>query len=109
MAFPTVAAEPSPPAKQARRRSFSWARRLAAGAGHRDDIHDGVGPGRVAILPGGNFAKNRSAVAGARPLRRLPVRLLTVSPDRGGLFASGVDSSPTHPVARPPAATRWRA
>jgi len=61
---------------------------LAAGAGRRDDIHDGVSPGSIAILLGGHFAGGVNGTTNLRPLPRLPVRLLGVSPDRGNLFVS---------------------
>ena len=70
---------------------------VAAGAGRRDDTHDGVSPGSIAILLGGNFARDLVGATNERPLRRLPVRLLSASANDGDLFApcdSEADSEP---------------
>ena len=77
---------------------------LAAGAGRRDDIHDGVSPGSIAILLGGNFARDLHGTTNLRPLPRLPVRLLSVSPGLGNLFAPCESDSACGPeaAAQPP-------
>jgi uncharacterized protein (TIGR03437 family) len=60
---------------------------LAAAAGRRDDTRDGVSPGSIAILLGGNFARDLHGATNARPLRRLPLRLLSASANDGDVFA----------------------
>jgi uncharacterized protein (TIGR03437 family) len=60
---------------------------VAAGAGRRDDTHDGVSAGSIAILLGGNFARGVHGTTNPRPLPRLPVRLLSVAAEHGGVFA----------------------
>jgi uncharacterized protein (TIGR03437 family) len=69
---------------------------VAAGAGRRDDTHEGVSAGSIAILLGGNFARGVHGTTNPRPLPRLPVRLLSVAAERGHVFApceSGVEAS----------------
>lgn len=66
---------------------------LAAGAGRRDDTHDGVSPGSIAILLGANFARDLHGTTNPRLLPGLPLRLLSVSPDRGNLFVPCESSS----------------
>jgi uncharacterized protein (TIGR03437 family) len=60
---------------------------VAPGAGRRDDTHDGVSPGAIAILLGGNFARDLRGTTNLTPLPRLPVRLLSASANDGDVFA----------------------
>jgi len=68
---------------------------LADGAGRRDDSRDGVSPGGIAVLFGGNFAREVRGTTNPRPLPRLPFRLTGTSAEYGNLFepASGVSAS----------------
>jgi uncharacterized protein (TIGR03437 family) len=66
---------------------------LAPGAGRRDDVADGVSAGAIAILFGGNFARDLSGATNPRPLPRLPLRLLSVSANDGDVFAPDLPSA----------------
>ncbi|HJZ95203.1 MAG TPA: hypothetical protein VKE70_01775 [Candidatus Solibacter sp.] len=60
---------------------------VAPGAGRRDDTHDGVSPGAIAILLGGNFARDLRGTTNLTPLPELPVYLLSASANDGDVFA----------------------
>jgi uncharacterized protein (TIGR03437 family) len=60
---------------------------VAPGAGRRDDTHDGVSPGAIAVLLGGNFARDLRGTTNPPPLPKLPVRLLSASANDGDVFA----------------------
>jgi len=69
---------------------------LADGAGRRDDSRDGVSPGGIAVLFGGNFATAVRGTTNPRLLPRLPFRLTGASAEFGNLFepAAGDSASP---------------
>ncbi|HEY7335790.1 MAG TPA: hypothetical protein VH639_12965 [Bryobacteraceae bacterium] len=58
-------------------------------AGRRDDIRDGVSPGGIALIMGGNFAHGVHGTENLSLLPGLPFRLAAVSPERGDVFAPG--------------------
>jgi uncharacterized protein (TIGR03437 family) len=66
---------------------------LAAGAGRRDDSRDGVSPGGIAVLFGGNFAGGVRGTTNPRPLGRLPFRLTGTSAEYGNLFEPATGGS----------------
>jgi uncharacterized protein (TIGR03437 family) len=68
---------------------------VAAGAGRRDDTHDGLSPGGIGIVLGGNFARDLRGVRDARLLPGVPVRLLSASANDGDVFVPGSPRAPT--------------
>ena len=61
---------------------------VASAAGRHEDTPDGVSPGSLAVLLGGNFARDLEGVTNPRPLPRLPVLLLNVSANVGAVFTA---------------------
>jgi uncharacterized protein (TIGR03437 family) len=68
---------------------------LADGAGRRDDSRQGVSPGGIAVLFGGNFAREVHGTTNPRPLGRLPFRLTGTSAEYGSLFEPATDDPPS--------------
>src|SRR5262249_38594345 len=56
---------------------------VSAAAGHREDPRDGVSPGSIAMVFGINFTRDFQGTTTPQPLPGLPVRLQSISPDRG--------------------------
>jgi len=59
------------------------------GAGRRDDLRDGVCPGGIAVLLGGNIAPNLEGTTLSRMLVFLPVHVSGVSAEYGEEFSPG--------------------
>jgi len=68
-----------------------YIRAVTPGAGRRDDTREGVSPGGIAILLGGNFSRNLRGVTNRRLLGPLPLRLQSASVEYGNVFAAGED------------------
>ena len=60
----------------------------AGGAGKRDDAVDGVSPGSIAVLFGGNFSHDLHGAAGTI-LGDLPIHLAATAPRDGDIFEPG--------------------
>jgi uncharacterized protein (TIGR03437 family) len=63
---------------------------VASAAGRKEDTPEGVSPGGLAVVLGGNFARDVRGASNPRPLPRLPVLLLNVSADFGAIFSACV-------------------
>jgi uncharacterized protein (TIGR03437 family) len=74
---------------------------VASGASRHESTPEGVSPGSLAVLLGGNFARDLQGVTNPRPLPRLPVRLLNVSADFGAAFTA-CESECSSTAAAPP-------
>jgi len=66
---------------------------VADGAGRRDDFREGISPGGIAILFGGNFAREVRGTTNPRLLGRLPFRLAGTSAEYGSLFEPAAGDS----------------
>jgi uncharacterized protein (TIGR03437 family) len=58
-------------------------------AGRRDDTRDGISPGGIALVMGGNFAHGLHGTENLSLLPGQPFRLAAVSPERGDVFVPG--------------------
>ena len=74
---------------------------VASGASRHEDTPEGVSPGSLAVLLGGNFTRDLQGATNPRPLPRLPVRLLNVSADFGAVFTA-CESECSSTAAAPP-------
>lgn len=70
---------------------------IAPGAGRRDDVNQGVSPGSIAVLLGGNLTKASPLAEYRYPLSRLPVRILSVSAELGEVFAPAESNGENQP------------
>ena len=81
--------------------------KVAAGTGRRDDPRDGISPGGIALLLGGNFAADVDGTTVTGLLGRAPFRLASVSAEYGNLLApsrhTGPRSQDAGSAARQPA------
>ena len=72
---------------------------VAPGAGRRDDVNQGVSPGSIAVLFGGNLTKTPTTRTARQPLTGLPLRTLSVSAELGQVFApAAADELTDQPV-----------
>jgi uncharacterized protein (TIGR03437 family) len=74
---------------------------VASAAGRHEGTPEGVSPGSLAVLVGGNFAHDLQDATNARPLPRLPVLLLNVSANLGTVFTA-CESECSPKTAAPP-------
>jgi uncharacterized protein (TIGR03437 family) len=61
--------------------------KVIPGAGHRDDTREGVSPGSIAVLLGGNFARQLHGTTVEGLLGTLPFRTIEAGPVYGNAFA----------------------
>ena len=61
---------------------------VTSAASRHEDTPKGVSPGSLAVLLGGNFARDLQGANNPRPLPRVPVHLLNVSADFGAVFSA---------------------
>ena len=61
---------------------------VASAASRHEDTPEGLSPGSLAVLLGGNFASDLQGATNENPLPRLPVLLLNVSANFGAVFTA---------------------
>jgi uncharacterized protein (TIGR03437 family) len=61
---------------------------VVSAAGRHEDAPEGVSPGSLAVLLGGNFARDLQGITNPRPLPRVPVLLLNISAKVGAVFTT---------------------
>jgi uncharacterized protein (TIGR03437 family) len=69
---------------------------VAPGAGKRDDTRDGVSPGSVALVMGGNFAGKFEGTTASGVLGALPFEVIQASAAHGNVFARRSVQAPEH-------------
>jgi uncharacterized protein (TIGR03437 family) len=74
---------------------------VASAASRHEDTPEGVSPGSLAVVLGGNFARDLQGASNPRPLPRVPVHLLNLSADFGAVF-SACESECGPKTAAPP-------
>ncbi len=75
---------------------------VATGAGRRDDTRQGVSAGGIAILLGGNFARDVHGATGPGLLGKLPLRLERISAEEGTIFRPDPKPAEPAPDSKPP-------
>jgi uncharacterized protein (TIGR03437 family) len=76
-----------PPAKLIPYTTRPFVSKITAGAGRRDDTRDGVSPGGIAVVLGGNFAPELDGTTVAGLLGPQPFHVVDVSAEYGNVLA----------------------